>query len=611
MSEGDKTGRTVMKTSTAIKSLARIYGSSVGLVGASRRFAPGELSGRLTGAAFLGHLSLHASRKDLRALGDQLAAIAQHARVAHRTEAVDWASQAILTLPLPSEFQIIGRYYQAFCQQQAGQTEASRITLTKVADEGPPGYRERAVLDLGSSLFRTGDFQGSALSFVEAARATRRTDFLTHVQAIWNLAIVRSVDGDHRGSLQNLEQLSPVISALGRYHPTLYYDHFNSLAVEMSAVGRNREAKQIINKLLALPIAGRYPTWRETADEIAINEARGVSCPLTFAIWSPADAVSIPESSAGAVETPPATGTTNAVDPGSTAIAETESITQPEQASRKRVRVLSPCSIRWGVPPAVAANARELTNLQSAFPAISRGRLAWRHGLQPHAAARTERAGSRRVRPVPVLSEYHRFPLARGPPYIYILQQTDKRMAQPLAACTRSVIRLRLAGAYGPEVWVCSNGFASTDLYSISAHRQRGPPSKITFGLLSLSHGPKYRWSVSARFSAARANNELKSRREPRAKSFFYHDIRVSPCICQGIISARLWRRGPVERAEIPYPGAKEPAQRSPGRSPSGSRRCGASPASVCRSGLQACSNERRVQQCRCPASLRTNLLDT
>jgi hypothetical protein len=121
---------------------------------------------------------------------------------------------------------------------------------------------------------------------------------------------------------------------------------------------------------------------------------------------------------------------------------------------------------------------------------------------------------------VPVLSEYHRFPLARGPPYIYILQQTDRRMAQPLAACTRSVIRLRLAGAYGPEVWVCSNGFASTDLYSISAHRQRGPPSKITFGLLSLSHGPKYRWSVSARFSAARANNELKSRREPRAKSF-------------------------------------------------------------------------------------------
>jgi hypothetical protein len=161
---------------------------------------------------------------------------------------------------LPSEVQIIGQYYQAYCQQQAGQTDASRVTLSKVADEAPPGYRERAILELGGSYIDSGESQASAPYCVEAARAARRTDFLTHVQAIWNLAIVRSVDGDHRGALQDLEQLSPVISALGRYHPTLYYDHFNSLAVEMSAVGRNREAKQIISKLLALPIAGRYAT---------------------------------------------------------------------------------------------------------------------------------------------------------------------------------------------------------------------------------------------------------------------------------------------------------------------------------------------------------------
>src|SRR5260370_204634 len=103
----DKTGRTVMKTRTTIKSLARIR-SSVNLVGAGERFAPGDVAGGLA-TALSEQLSSRLSQENLRALGKELLAIARHARQVRQTHLVEWASQAIRELPPTSEFQGIGR----------------------------------------------------------------------------------------------------------------------------------------------------------------------------------------------------------------------------------------------------------------------------------------------------------------------------------------------------------------------------------------------------------------------------------------------------------------------------------------------------------------------
>jgi tetratricopeptide (TPR) repeat protein len=406
-----------MKTSTPTKSLARIYSSSMGLIAPGRQIAPVEWSGGLAGA-FLGRLSSHASRENLRELGTCLVGIARQARLLRQTEVVEWASRALLALPLPFELQLMAHYYEAYCQQQAGQTEASRITLTKVADEAPPGYRERAIVDLGSCSFRAGDLQASAAYFLEAARSARNTDFLIHIEAVRNLAIVRSVDGDHRGALRDLERLHPIIKSLSGHYPSLYHNHLNSLAIEMSQLGRNREANQIISTLLASPIAERYPEWRETAEEIELNKARGVSCPLTLAIRNPAAAPSAAEAGAGPEVANTSSGARKAdeLDPGSARTAKPARSVQPAPRPRPTDRLFLPFAIPNDIAssrirPEVAI-ARSIPNPQPAFVPIS-GRCLPRRS---HETRPAKRVRNRQLESVPMPGEYPRFPLPRAPP---------------------------------------------------------------------------------------------------------------------------------------------------------------------------------------------------
>jgi tetratricopeptide (TPR) repeat protein len=408
-----------MKTSTTISSLARIYVSSIKLGGAGRYFAPGQSFGSFAGTV-RAHLSSQASEANLRKLGNQLAAVARSAHLARQPDVVEWATQAIVDLPLPSEFRSIADFYRAYRQRQQGEIQSSRIVFARIADEAAPGFRERAMLVLGINQFTAGDFQGAARYYIETARAAQGIDLLTSTQASWNLAIVRSADGDHHGALQDLERLAPVIGIIGQHHPTLYYDYLNSLAVEMSAVGRNKEAKQIITKLLALPTARRSQAWRETAEEIALNEARGVSCPPTFAIWTPTDTASTPGSFPAPVTSRASLVTNPGIDASSTAdrssaAVTTNSLAETAPAPRQRSRVARLCSIDWGVASSKiqpeVASAISAVNLQTAFAPISGGCLPGR-SLETRPARRVR---NRQLESVPVPGEYPRFPLPRAP----------------------------------------------------------------------------------------------------------------------------------------------------------------------------------------------------
>jgi hypothetical protein len=409
-----------MKTSTTINSLARIYVSSMKLGGAGKCFAPGKSFGSLAGTVWA-HLSSQASEANLRKLGNQLAAIARSAHLARQPDVVDWATQAIVDLPLPSEFRSIADFYRAYRQRQQGEIHRSRIVFARIADEAAPGFRERAMLVLGISQFTAGDLQGAARYYLETARAAQGIDLLTSTQASWNLAIVRGADGDHHGALHDLERLAPVIRIIGQHQPTLYHDYLNSLAVEMSAVGRNREAKQIITKLLALPTARRSPAWRETADEIAVNEARGVCCPLTFAIWSATDAASTPEALPARVMSRASVVTNPGIDAPSTAdrlsaAVTTNSLAETAPPPRQRSRVVRVCSIDWGVAWSKihieVAIARSVANLQTGLAPIPGERLPSRS----REARPAKRVRNRQPESVPVSDEYPRFPLPRVAP---------------------------------------------------------------------------------------------------------------------------------------------------------------------------------------------------
>ena len=83
------------------------------------------------------------------------------------------------------------------------------------------------------------------------------------------LAIIRSVEGDHAGSLQAFRSLWPVVRVAARQHPQLFAAYHNALAVELSELGHRDEARAAISVALASPIAHAYPEFQATAAEIA------------------------------------------------------------------------------------------------------------------------------------------------------------------------------------------------------------------------------------------------------------------------------------------------------------------------------------------------------
>jgi hypothetical protein len=81
-------------------------------------------------------------------------------------------------------------------------------------------------------------------------------------------AVIRSLKGDHRGAIADLERLLPFARVAGAQQPHTYYDYLNNLAVEFGEVGRLKEAGRISRLVVASPYAAAYPEWQETLDEI-------------------------------------------------------------------------------------------------------------------------------------------------------------------------------------------------------------------------------------------------------------------------------------------------------------------------------------------------------
>jgi hypothetical protein len=217
-----------------------------------------------------------ASSRDLEAIGRQLIDIARQARVSRRTDLVEIASQAVLSLPLSADIHNAGIFYAGYCQHQRGEVEDSRTIFGQVADSPALGFRERAIFELGTTYFRQGDINQALYFYIEAAKAAKCTDPMVYVQSIWMLAACSGISGDHRRASSDLEQLFPLVRSLSGKYPSLYFDYLNSLAVEFSEVGRVEEANKVIDDALASPFADRYPEWAETKREIAqkANEGR-------------------------------------------------------------------------------------------------------------------------------------------------------------------------------------------------------------------------------------------------------------------------------------------------------------------------------------------------
>jgi tetratricopeptide (TPR) repeat protein len=218
-------------------------------------------------------------------LGNSLVALAEHTYDLRDTDTVEKASEFLLNLPLGKEYEDVGRYYQALCIYRRGQFDEARILLEQIAGELPLRFRGKALLAAATTNYESGDLKSCLLLNVEASRAATSThlrDPLTFVTSQRNIAVVKSIDGDHRGALSDLENLFPLARAVGRWQPYLFYEHLNSLAVELCEVGRLEEARHASQIALASPFAPAYPEWRETREEIELRGWRASRATVAF-----------------------------------------------------------------------------------------------------------------------------------------------------------------------------------------------------------------------------------------------------------------------------------------------------------------------------------------
>ncbi|HEX8183669.1 MAG TPA: hypothetical protein VF747_02925 [Blastocatellia bacterium] len=207
-------------------------------------------------------------------MGNELVTFAQQALATRQKDALDQVSHMMMNLPLPRQYKSIGMYYHSFKLRREGGLDKARALLENLADEVPHWYRGRVIMSLAGLVFDSGDFQSALPLYLDANRAAStdgRLDLFTLAESQRQLAILKGLNGDHISAVAHLESLFPITRSAALACPSVWYDHLNSLAVELGELGRIEEASNVCKIVLASPMIGAYPEWRETGDEIEMK----------------------------------------------------------------------------------------------------------------------------------------------------------------------------------------------------------------------------------------------------------------------------------------------------------------------------------------------------
>jgi len=227
------------------------------------------------------------TREGLNVLGSHLISIIFRANAARQMDAVAQISELMLGLPIPEQMKALARYYQGVCLYLQREFDGAQQVFERTFDEVAPEYQGRALHHLGLIHHDRGEIDAAVPFFFEALKAAKGYDPLTEISTHWFLAIDRSIHGDHKRAVADLENLFPLVRAFAGCSGA-FYDYLNSYAVELGEVGRLDEANAALNVALATPFASAYPNWTRTQAELAAKSR--VASPSVVAISIPAGA---------------------------------------------------------------------------------------------------------------------------------------------------------------------------------------------------------------------------------------------------------------------------------------------------------------------------------
>ncbi|MGA9768517.1 MAG: hypothetical protein WBV94_05720 [Blastocatellia bacterium] len=217
------------------------------------------------------------TKQEIIELATRLVTLVEHNYLHRRAAVVESISQALINLPLPASYRQVGQYHLTMCIKNQGRPDEAKKQLEALASDIPHRYKSRAIISLAGMASEKGDFQSGLPLYVEASRVAgtqRFSDPVVKIVAQRMIAVIKSIDGDHKGALADLDRLFPFVRAVSRWEPYLFYEHLNSLAVEFAEAGRLEEAIRASETTIRSPYAHAYPQWRETRDEIAMKSQR-------------------------------------------------------------------------------------------------------------------------------------------------------------------------------------------------------------------------------------------------------------------------------------------------------------------------------------------------
>jgi hypothetical protein len=232
-------------------------------------------------------LSKGLHKTQLREAGDKLIVVAEHSLGTRHTQILEQIGRILTNAIFPREYRSIGKYYEALSINRRGDFTSSTLILEQLATSSitPLKYRARALKAIGGNLLDAGNPHEASRFFLEASLAASSKyggDLLTVTLSQWMMAVIRSIDGDHKGALQNLEKLSSLIRLIAPDYPHYYYSYANALAVEFMESEYIEEARNASSIALASPFADRYPEFRATAGDISQKSRRASHSVVSF-----------------------------------------------------------------------------------------------------------------------------------------------------------------------------------------------------------------------------------------------------------------------------------------------------------------------------------------
>ena len=173
------------------------------------------------------------------------------------------AGRELVSLPV-EQAQNAGLYYCAIAAKWQGRTTEAQAMLGAV--RGP--YQARALHALGAIEHAAGRFDKATRFYSEAINANTSRDTFATISAQFQVSAIKSLNGDHSQSLNDLLSLWPIVRVAAKSHPHLWPTLQNEIAFELLQLGKVREARQAMAIAIASPIAIQYPEWHETAAEV-------------------------------------------------------------------------------------------------------------------------------------------------------------------------------------------------------------------------------------------------------------------------------------------------------------------------------------------------------